>query len=132
MADINADSWVTSPGSDRGTTGGLRHLVAIFFRRKGVVVWFAAGVMLVTLVALLTATPRYEVTASVLVKKGAAQVPLTPKDTPVWIADRLDETDINTEIGILESQVLMEETLSRLDETGLSLADPPPDSCARP
>lgn len=116
MADAGGEFWRSGAMTEHRSPSGLRNLVRILFRRKQVVGWFALGVMVIALLGLLIATPHYEVTASLLVKKGAAQVPLTPKDSPVWIADHLDETDINTEIGILSSRVLVEEALRSMGE----------------
>jgi uncharacterized protein involved in exopolysaccharide biosynthesis len=116
MAESGGEFWRSGAITEHRSPSGLRNLVRILFRRKQVVGWFALGVMVIALLGLLIATPHYEVTASLLVKKGAAQVPLTPKDSPVWIADHLDETDINTEIGILSSRVLIEEALRSMGE----------------
>ena len=117
MADAaGGDFWRSGAMTEPRSPSGLRNLVRILFRRRQVVGWFALGVMVIALIGIIRATPRYEVTASLLVKKGAAQVPLTPKESPVWIASHLDETDINTEIGILSSRVLVEEALRCMHE----------------
>ncbi len=116
MADAGGDFWRSGAMNEHRSPSGLRNLVRILFRRRQVVGWFALGVMVIALFGLIRATPHYEVTASLLVKKGAAQVPLTPKESPVWIANHLDETDINTEIGILSSRVLVEEALRSIQE----------------
>ncbi|MBP6807899.1 MAG: hypothetical protein KA125_06345, partial [Chromatiaceae bacterium] len=129
MADAaGGDFWRSGAMTEPRSPSGLRNLVRILFRRKQVVGWFALGVMVIALFGLLRATPQYEVTASLLVKKGAAQVPLTPKESPVWIANHLDETDINTEIGILSSRVLVEEALRSMRE---DTQEAPPEVTAR-
>lgn len=99
-----------------------REVLRVLFRRGRLLTWFAAGVMAAALATILAAEPQYSVAASLLVKKGVAQVPLSPRDAPVWISDHLGEEDINTEIGILTSPVLIEETLE-----GVGLYQPPED-----
>lgn len=104
----------------------LRDLLQTLFRRRRVIVLFAVGVLAAVAIGVLTHTPVYEASAKILVKKGAAREPLTPRETPVWIFDQLFEEDINTEIGILTSRVLIEQaTRTVLDDPSL-YADPAP------
>ena len=117
MAEPVADVWALPSVAETEHRGyGLRDLARTLFRRRRLVALFALGVMAVVALGLITGKPSYEATASILVKKGAARVPLTPTETQVWISDNVSEEDINTEIGILTSRVLIEGVVRTLAE----------------
>ncbi|MBK5940714.1 Wzz/FepE/Etk N-terminal domain-containing protein [Halochromatium roseum] len=93
---------------------GLRDLLRPLFRRRWLVLLFATGVMIAVLLGALMQTPSYEATAKVLVKKGVAREPLSPRETPMWVSDSLYEEDINTEVGILTSRILIEQAVKAI------------------
>lgn len=93
---------------------GLRDLLRPLFRRRWLVLLFTTGVMVAVLLGALMQTPSYEATAKVLVKKGVAREPLSPRETPMWVSDNLYEEDINTEIGILNSRILIEQAVKAI------------------
>lgn len=93
--------------SDHGSHFGLREFLRALFRRRWLVALFALGVMLTLTLGAFLKPPEYEATASILVKKGTAREPLSPREAPVTVSDELDQQDLNTEIGILESRPLI-------------------------
>ncbi len=92
----------------------LRDFLTILFRRWKILAYFTAGVVAITLVSLITSPPQYEVSASILLKKERARVPLAPTESSINVYDELREEDINSEVSILTSRFLIERTLENL------------------
>lgn len=88
---------------------GPRDLLRTLFRRWPLIALFSIGVMIVVVLTILSRTPTYEAHASILLKKGTAQEPLSPRPAPMTVWYELREEDINTEIGILGSRALVRE-----------------------
>ncbi|GEM_PF-2481142 len=94
--------------ASRGAGHDLREFLHRLFRHRWIVLWFCIGVLGAVVIGLAFHTNSYEATAKILVKKGAAREPLSAREAPVWVSDQLYEEDINTEIGILTSHLLIE------------------------
>jgi uncharacterized protein involved in exopolysaccharide biosynthesis len=103
--------------ADRDHAGyGLYDLLHTLFRRRRLVLLFALGVLAIVAIRLLNMVPMYMSTASILVKKGFARVPLAPTESPVVVSQYLSEEDINSEIGILTSRSLLEDATRAVQE----------------
>lgn len=100
-------------GYEEAKHGGYspRDLLRSLFRRRRFLTLFALTVMSVVLVGILLRTPVYQAQASILVKKGMAQEPLTPRPAPMTVWDELLQEDVNTEIGILKTRVLVRDAM---------------------
>ena len=70
--------------------------------------------MVVTALATFLSPPTYEATASILVKKASAEVPLVPKESSQLIISQVTEEDLNSEMTILKSRQAIEDTLHGL------------------
>jgi uncharacterized protein involved in exopolysaccharide biosynthesis len=103
--------------ADRDHAGyGLYDLLHTLFRRRRLALLFALGVLATVAIRVLTMAPMYESTASILVKSGFARVPLAPTESPVVVSKYLSEEDINSEIGILTSRLLLENATRAVQE----------------
>lgn len=97
-----------------------RDLATILFKRRWLALTFAVGVGSVALAGLLLRAPVYESSAKILVRKGRAEVPAAPKDSPVLMVPSVTEQDLSSEVEILKSRWLTEQTVVMLQEgTGL-------------
>jgi uncharacterized protein involved in exopolysaccharide biosynthesis len=97
----------------------LRDLLTVVFKRKRLILSFFLTTVVVTTLGTLLSSPTYEATASILVKKASAEVPLVPKESSQLIISQVSEEDLNSEMTILKSRQAIEDTLRGLgvDET---------------
>lgn len=98
-----------------GERYSLRDLLNVVFRRRILIMVFAASVFALALVFTLSAKQSYLVTATLLVNKARAEVPLAPTESAQLIISQLSEQDLNSEIEILKSRSLIEEVLKNLE-----------------
>jgi uncharacterized protein involved in exopolysaccharide biosynthesis len=92
----------------------LRDFLTIVFKRQRLIVaFFVTTVVVVTLGTFLTA-PTYEATASILVKKASAEVPLVPSESSQLIISQVTPEDLNSEVAILKSRAAIEDALRSL------------------
>ncbi len=83
----------------------------MLFKNRRLILLFFFGVLVVVGLATFLATPTYEVTVAVLVKKARGDVPLAPTQSTQLIIGQVTEEDLNSEIEILKSRHLIEEVL---------------------
>lgn len=105
---------ITDQAQIRHASYSLRDFLTILFRRWRILAYFTAGVVVITLISMIASSPQYEVSASILLKKDRARVPLAPTESSVNVYDELREEDINSEVSILTSRFLIERTLEEL------------------
>ena len=91
----------------------LRDILTVVFKRCRLIVIFALSVFLLVMTVSLLAPRTYEVTATLLVNSMRAEVPIAPIEVSQVIA-RVREQDLNTEIEMLKSRGLIEETVNAL------------------
>ena len=104
----------TSARLHRGVEYSLRDVLTILFRhRLAMVAVLVSTVGPVGLWSFL-APPIYEVSAAILVKNSRGAIPLTPSASPQVVINQVREEDLNSEIEILRSRRLIDETLHAL------------------
>jgi succinoglycan biosynthesis transport protein ExoP len=91
----------------------LRDILTVVFKRRWLIVIFALSVFLLVMTVSLLLPRTYEVTATLLVNKMRVEVPMAPSEVPQRIS-RVSDQDLNTEIEMLKSRGLIEETVSAL------------------
>lgn len=108
---------MNDPVGFEGVVGSysLRDVLSVVFKRRLLIAGFAAFVFSLTALFTLLAKPVYQVSATLLVNKARAEVPLAPTDSAQLIISQLSEQDLNSEIEILKSRGLIEEVLRTLD-----------------
>jgi uncharacterized protein involved in exopolysaccharide biosynthesis len=92
----------------------VRDFLTVVFKRKRLILSFFLTTVIVTTLATFLLPPTYEATASILVKKASAEVPLVPKESSQLIISQVSEEDLNSEMTILKSRQAIEETLHGL------------------
>lgn len=92
----------------------LRDMLIVLFKRRRLIVSFFLTTVVVTTLATFLVAPTYEATATILVKKASAELPLVPKDSAQLIISQVSEEDLNSETTILKSRQAIEETLRGL------------------
>ena len=97
----------------------VRDFLTVVFKRQRLILSFFLTTVIVTTLATFLSSPTYEATASILVKKASAEVPLVPKESSQLIISQVTEEDLNSEMTILKSRQAIEDTLHGLgvDET---------------
>ena len=119
------------PGyEDEAIQHSMRDLLTIVFKRRKLIVAFAVTVFVVVIAVTLLMPRTYEVTATLLVNKARAEVPLAPSESAQLVVNRVTEQDLNSEVEILMSRQLIEDVLMTLgvdeswqeDQTVLSRA----------
>ena len=91
----------------------LRDILTVVFKRRWLIVIFALSVFLLVMTVSLLLPRTYEVSATLLVNNMRAEVPMAPIEVSQLIV-RLTEQDLNTEIQMLKSRGLIEETVNAL------------------
>jgi uncharacterized protein involved in exopolysaccharide biosynthesis len=87
-----------------------RNLVGIIFRRRRTISYTFAAVMGGAILAVLLLPSKYEAETKLLLHRERVDPPLTAQQTGVMqqAAPSLTEEDINSEVGLLRSQDLLE------------------------
>jgi uncharacterized protein involved in exopolysaccharide biosynthesis len=97
-----------------------RNLVGIIFRRRRTISYTFAAVMGGAILAVLLLPSKYEAHTKLLLHRERVDPPLTSQQTGVMqqAAPSLTEEDINSEVGLLRSQDLLEKVVvaTRLDQ----------------
>jgi len=101
-------------GRDWGASLSLRDLLTVVFKRRWLIVAITAAAVAVAVSVCLLLPPSYEVAATLLVSRARAEVPLAPTDSTQAIARGVDEKELNSEVEILRSRKLIEETLESI------------------
>ncbi len=91
----------------------LRDILTVVFKRRTSIVIFALSVFLLVMTVSLLLPRTYEVTATLLVNKTRVEVPMAPSEVTQRIS-RVSDQDLNTEIEMLKSRGLIEETVNAL------------------
>ncbi|HOC42282.1 MAG TPA: Wzz/FepE/Etk N-terminal domain-containing protein [Thermoanaerobaculales bacterium] len=105
-------------GREWGTSLSLRDLLTVVFKRRWLIVAITAAAVAVAVSVCLLLPPSYEVAATLLVSRARAEVPLAPTDSTQAIAGAIDEKELNSEVEILRSRKLIEETLEIVARDG--------------
>lgn len=92
----------------------LRDFLTVVFKRKRLILAFFLTTVAATALATFLLPPTYQATASILVKKASAEVPLVPKESSQLIINQVTEEDLNSEMTILKSRQAIEDTLHAL------------------
>ena len=91
----------------------FRDILTVVFKRRRLIVIFALSVFLLVMTVSLLLPRTYEVTATLLVNNMRAEVPMAPIEVSQLIT-RVSDQDLNTEIEMLKSRGLIEETVIAL------------------
>lgn len=106
----------STPVDDGNAFGQLsmRDLLTIVFKRRVLVLSVAISIP-VAVVAVSLLLPRtYEVTATLVVNRARAEMPLAPTDSTQFVVNQLSEQDLNSEIEVLKSREMIEDVLQVL------------------
>jgi uncharacterized protein involved in exopolysaccharide biosynthesis len=105
----------TTYGYDNpGAHHSLRDLLTIVFKRRKIILVFAVTVFSLVMAVTLLMPRTYETTATLLVHKARADVPLAPSGSGQLIVNQVTEQDLNSEVEILKSRQLIEDVLRTL------------------
>jgi capsular exopolysaccharide synthesis family protein len=96
------------------TDCSLRDVLTILFKRRRLISSFCAVVITLAALRSFLADSVYEASATVLVKKSTAEVPIVPSQSSQLIISQITEQDLNSEMEILRSRQLVEEVLGLL------------------
>jgi uncharacterized protein involved in exopolysaccharide biosynthesis len=90
-----------------------RDLILVAFRRRRTIGYTFAAIMLGAVLAVLLLPAKYESETSILVHRERVDPPLTAEQTGTLqqMAPALTEEDINSEVGLLQSQDLLEKVV---------------------
>jgi len=90
-----------------------RDLILVAFRRRRTIGYAFATIMLGAVLAVILLPAKYESTTSILVHRERVDPPLTAEQTGTLqqMAPALTEEDINSEVGLLQSQDLLEKVV---------------------
>src|SRR5258705_5122760 len=90
-----------------------RNLIEVIFRRRKTISYTFAAVMGGAILAVLLLPSKYEAETKLLLHRERFDPPLTAKQTGVMqqAAPSLTEEDINSEVGLLRSQDLLEKVV---------------------
>jgi uncharacterized protein involved in exopolysaccharide biosynthesis len=105
---------VSTSTVEKNAEYNLRDVLTVVFKRRRLILSFFFTTVAVTTLATFLVPPTYEATASILVKKASAELPLVPKDSSQLIISQVSEEDLNSETTILKSRQAIEETLHGL------------------
>ena len=96
---------------EHGGRYSLRDILTIVFKRRTLILVFAVAVVTVVMLVTLLMPRTYEVTATLLVNKARAEIPMAPTDSPQFIVSQVTEQDLNSEIEVLKSRQLIEDVV---------------------
>src|SRR5499427_6753866 len=90
-----------------------RDLILVAFRRRRTIGYTFAAIMLGAVLAVILLPAKYESETSILVHRERVDPPLTAEQTGTLqqMAPALTEEDINSEVGLLQSQDLLEKVV---------------------
>ena len=89
----------------------LRDFLTIVFKRRRLIVTFFVTTVAVVALGTFLLPPTYEASASILVKKSSAEVPLVPSESSQLIISQVTEEDLNSEVAMLRRRQTIEEAL---------------------
>jgi len=92
----------------------LREYLRVLIKRKWTVVGCLATIFGIVLIASLKATPVYEAVGRVAINKPDNSL-ATFKDSQGYVAEYGDPTDLDTEVGILQSDLLALQVIKNLN-----------------
>jgi succinoglycan biosynthesis transport protein ExoP len=112
----------TTYGFDEpGDHYSMRDLLTIVFKRHKLILVFAFVVVSVVMLVTVLMPRTYEVTATLLVNKARAEIPIAPTDAPQYLVSQVTEQDLNSEIEVLKSRQRIEDVVKTIgDEGGMS------------
>jgi len=114
---MNMPENVQAEYKGRGVQYSLRDFLTILFKRYRLILAFAFTVVTVVILISMLMPRSYAVTATLLVNKMRAEVPIAQKEVAQRIG-RVSDQDLNTEIEMLKSRRLIEETANALGVQG--------------
>lgn len=90
-----------------------RDLILVAFRRRRTIGYTFAAIMLGAVLAVILLPAKYESETNILVHRERVDPPLTAEQTGTLqqMAPALTEEDINSEVGLLQSQDLLEKVV---------------------
>src|SRR5215467_9715847 len=90
-----------------------RDLILVAFRRRKTIGYTFLAIMLGAVLAVIFLPSKYESQTSILVHRERVDPPLTAEQTGTLqqMAPALTEEDINSEVGLLQSQDLLEKVV---------------------
>ena len=91
----------------------LREYLRVLIKRKWMVTAVVAGIFLAVAVASLRQTPIYEASGQIVVNKADSNV-ITFKDS-MPVVDYYDQSDLDTEVRILQSDLLALQVIGKLN-----------------
>lgn len=94
----------------------LREVLTIAFKRKVLVAAVALSIPMVVLIASLLLPRTYEVSATLVVNRARAEMPLAPTDSDRLVVSQLNEQDLNSEIEVLRSREMIEAVLESMGD----------------
>jgi uncharacterized protein involved in exopolysaccharide biosynthesis len=110
MAANQSPGAIETPGEF-----SLRSVLTVVFKHRALILAFSILVPVAVVSSVLSRPPTYEASATLLVNKARAEVPLAPTESPQLIVNQLSESDLNSEIEILKGRRLIAEALRSLD-----------------
>jgi len=91
----------------------LREYMRVLIKRKWMVIAVVAGIFMAVAIASLRQTPIYEATAQIVVNKADSNV-ISFKDS-MPVVDYYDQSDLDTEVHILQSDLLAQQVIQKLN-----------------
>ena len=109
----------TESQRDFGTAFGqlsVRDLLTMVFKRRVLVLVVAVSVPAAVVSISLLLPREYEVSATLVVNRARAEMPLAPSDSAQFVVNQLSEQDLNSEIEMMRSREMIEEVLDVMAE----------------
>jgi len=108
-----------SPYPEIPPASSVRDYLTVVFKHQKLFLTFFLSVLVVVTAVTFILPATYEVTASIMVKKSRAEIPLAPKESNQLIINQVTREDVNSEIEILKSRSLLETTLQEFEAAGV-------------
>ena len=109
LRPINSPFYNSLPSQD----STLREYMRVLIKRKWMVISVIAGIFLIVAVASLRQTPIYEAVGQIVVNKADSNL-ITFKDS-VPVVDYYDQSDLDTEVRILQSDLMALQVIRQLN-----------------
>jgi polysaccharide biosynthesis transport protein len=109
LRPINSPFYNSLPSQD----STLREYMRVLIKRKWMVISVIAGIFLIVAVASLRQTPVYEAVGQIVVNKADSNL-ITFKDS-VPVVDYYDQSDLDTEVRILQSDLMALQVIRQLN-----------------
>src|SRR6195256_3613487 len=109
LRPIGSAPYTTLPSAD----SSLREYMRVLIKRKWMVISVVVGIFLAVAVASLRQTPIYEATGQIVVNKADSNL-ITFKDS-VPVVDYYDQSDLDTEVRILQSDLMALQVIRQLN-----------------